>query len=113
MHFRLRKARWHSGRWDVRCAIVQLVSIIGSHPSYPGSSPGGGIIVGWCDALGAGFGTLRLVCVQARVVANTRGVFPVHTGTWCSGITSALHAEGPGFNPKCVHLFQRGWGAGR
>ena len=24
-------------------------------------------------------------------------------GTWCSGITSALHAEGPGFNPQCVH----------
>ena len=27
----------------------------------------------------------------------------VLTGTWCSGITSALHAEGPGFNPQCVH----------
>ena len=25
-------------------------------------------------------------------------------GTWCSGITSASHAEGPGFNPQCVHL---------
>ena len=24
-------------------------------------------------------------------------------GTWCSGITSAPHAEGPGFNPQCVH----------
>ena len=23
-------------------------------------------------------------------------------GTWCSGITSASHAEGPGFNPQCV-----------
>ena len=23
-------------------------------------------------------------------------------GTWCSGITSALHAEGPGFKPQCV-----------
>ena len=53
---------------------------------------------------GAVFGTLRLVCVQARVVANTGGVSPVHTGTWCSGITSALHAEGPGFNPQCVHF---------
>ena len=35
---------------------------------------------------------------------------PTHThglriprGTWCSGITSASHAEGPGFNPQCVH----------
>ena len=26
------------------------------------------------------------------------------TGTWCSGITSAPHAEGPGFNPQCVHF---------
>ena len=25
-------------------------------------------------------------------------------GTWCSGITSASHAEGPGFNPQCVHF---------
>ena len=25
------------------------------------------------------------------------------TGTWCSGITSASHAEGSGFNPQCVH----------
>jgi hypothetical protein len=25
-------------------------------------------------------------------------------GTWCSGITSASHAEGPGFNPLCVHI---------
>ena len=24
-------------------------------------------------------------------------------GTWCSGITSASHAEGPGLNPQCVH----------
>ena len=25
-------------------------------------------------------------------------------GTWCSGITSASHAEGPGFKSQCVHL---------
>ena len=25
-------------------------------------------------------------------------------GTWCSGITSAPHAEGPGLNPQCVHI---------
>ena len=28
----------------------------------------------------------------------------LHVGTWCSGITSALHAEGPGFNPQCVQF---------
>ena len=25
-------------------------------------------------------------------------------GIWCSGITSASHAEGPGLNPQCVHF---------
>ena len=35
------------------------------------------------------------------------------TGTWCSGITSASHAEGPGFNPQCVHFsFWRSEGVG-
>ena len=24
-------------------------------------------------------------------------------GTWCSGITSASHADGPGFKSQCVH----------
>ena len=28
------------------------------------------------------------------------------TGTWCSGITPAQHAGGPGFNPQCVHMWQ-------
>jgi hypothetical protein len=27
-----------------------------------------------------------------------------HVGTWCSGITPAQHAGGPGFNPQCVHF---------
>ena len=26
-------------------------------------------------------------------------------GTWCSGITSAPHAEGPGFKSQCVHCY--------
>ena len=26
-------------------------------------------------------------------------------GTWCSGITSTSHAEGPGFKSQCVHLY--------
>ena len=26
------------------------------------------------------------------------------TGTWCSGITPAQHAGGPGFNPQRVHF---------
>ena len=28
-------------------------------------------------------------------------------GTWCSGITSASHAEGPGFKSQCVHFMPR------
>ena len=29
-------------------------------------------------------------------------------GTWCSGITSAPHAEGPGFKSQCVQSFAAG-----
>ena len=29
----------------------------------------------------------------------------LHVGLWCSGITSALHAEGLGFKPRQVHSF--------
>ena len=29
------------------------------------------------------------------------------SGTWCSGITSASHAEGPGFKSQCVHAIHR------
>ena len=28
----------------------------------------------------------------------------IPSGTWCSGITPAQHAGGPGLNPQCVHL---------
>ena len=31
---------------------------------------------------------------------------PAPRGTWCSGITSASHAEGPGLKSQCVHLRQ-------
>ena len=30
---------------------------------------------------------------------------PLHRGTWCSGITPAQHAGGPGLNPQRVHLY--------
>ena len=30
--------------------------------------------------------------------------FHLPRGTWCSGITSAPHAEGPGFKSQCVHV---------
>ena len=34
---------------------------------------------------------------------RTRSATPTG-GTWCSGITSASHAEGPGFKSQCVQL---------
>ena len=43
----------------------------------------------------------RRVCCQRKPMAATRD----HPrGTWCSGITSASHAEGPGFKSQCVHF---------
>ena len=46
-------------------------------------------------------------CEVAMAMARTR--ITMHRkdsrmGTWCSGITSASHAEGPGFNPQCVQF---------
>jgi hypothetical protein len=43
--------------------------------------------------------------VGLRVLGCCARVLFLYSGTWCSGITSALHAEGPGFNPQCVHRF--------
>ena len=48
----------------------------------------------------------------ARSSCNMRAQKNIHEiepaaeamGTWCSGITSAPHAEGPGFNPQCVQF---------
>ena len=43
---------------------------------------------------------LKHVLFQTQRVSSS--IFSLK-GTWCSGITSASHAEGPGFNPQCVH----------
>ena len=37
----------------------------------------------------------------------------LHLGLWCSGITSALHAEGLGFKPRQVHFSQVKYSFGR
>ena len=39
-----------------------------------------------------------------KVVAQYSSHTIASWGTWCSGITSASHAEGPGFKSQCVHL---------
>ena len=44
---------------------------------------------------------------QSVVLKLSHKDCPVHLlfkGTWCSGITSASHAEGPGFKSQCVHF---------
>ena len=46
-------------------------------------------------------------CMAGRAHAQLRPATPMQQslkGTWCSGITSAPHAEGPGFKSQCVHL---------
>ena len=48
----------------------------------------------------------KLICafspktIFLEPIANR--IFP--EGTWCSGITPAQHAGGPGFNPQRVHF---------
>ena len=41
--------------------------------------------------------------IQRKSDANGLAHELKYVGTWCSGITSAQHAGGPGFNPQCVH----------
>ena len=45
-------------------------------------------------------GAHRSIVAQHNVSRNT-----LSTGTWCSGITPAQNAGGPGFNPQCVHIY--------
>ena len=58
-----------------------------------------GVVV-FCSelALRRRFSNYRILQFGEVIVSYVRG-------TWCSGITSASHAEGPGFNPQCVHAY--------
>ena len=73
---------------------------------------GGGWAGGWEGVVVVGFGG-----VEGRGERGSREVLPesvvsarqmqyTSLGTWCSGITSASHAEGPGFKSQCVHCSQ-------
>ena len=46
----------------------------------------------------------RVRLIDAPFLSSCKGIFllQILTGTWCSGITSAPHAEGPGFKSQCV-----------
>ena len=51
------------------------------------------------------FGMRSCTFVAAGASCQTYMASPGLEGTWCSGITPAQHAGGPGFNPQCVHFF--------
>ena len=47
----------------------------------------------------------RVSCARTGHWTNIDSINLAGWGAWCSGITSASHAEGPGFKSQCVHLF--------
>ena len=51
----------------------------------------------------------RISLLAILFITSNIGDNPAHLalnpGSWCSGITSALHAEGRGFKPHIVHNF--------
>ena len=42
--------------------------------------------------------------LRSNAIHRLSMLLPMQMGTWCSGITSASHAEGPGFKSQCVHF---------
>ena len=59
-------------------------------------------LVGFSALLGgAAFLSRRKSFLRSDVPSHASSL-----GTWCSGITSASHAEGPGFKSQCVHIFR-------
>ena len=57
---------------------------------------------GACSVSGASVGA-ALLAIQSIPERWSRARLCYQSGTWCSGITPAQHAGGPGFNPQCVH----------
>ena len=43
-----------------------------------------------------------VTCIKSTPIVSATWLFQL--GTWCSGITPAQHAGGPGLNPQCVHF---------
>ena len=65
-----------------------VVSISACHADDPGSIPGRG----------------AFFPLVSQVTSQTRTFHSNTAGSWCSGITSALHAEGPGFKSRRIHF---------
>ena len=57
----------------------------------------------WCQIL-----RVAIVPMATRVDVEKWPLQSVDStwGTWCSGITSAPHVEGPGFKSQCVHAWR-------
>ena len=79
---------------------------------FTGMQQGWGMLgpVAWCTRAAR---TSR--CQAAFCCENVPRTKAMLRGTWCSGITSAPHAEGPGFKSQCVQSFATGdaWAAAR
>ena len=56
------------------------------------------------DALRLAAERCRLLQTKPATQAWPHRAAPVIKGGWCSGITPAQHAGGPGFNPQTVHF---------
>ena len=56
------------------------------------------------DALRVAAEHCRLLQTKPATQAWPHRAAPVIKGGWCSGITPAQHAGGPGFNPQTVHF---------
>jgi hypothetical protein len=65
-----------------------VVSISACHADDPGSIPGRG----------------AFFQLPSKITYRNCTFYSLTTGSWCSGITSALHAEGPGFKSRRIHF---------
>jgi hypothetical protein len=55
-------------------------------------------------AYGIGSASLRPPSLQCSANGSAGPLPFLQTGTWCSGVTSASHAEGPGLKSQCVRF---------
>ena len=82
---------------DLSGCIAQWLERVTADHQVPGSTPGAP----------SSFANLKIgnCCFQVDVyVFGGLRFEKILSGLWCSGITSASHAEGPGFEPRRVHF---------
>eukprot|EP00971_Amphidinium_carterae_P050359 992139-Amphidinium_carterae.1 len=47
---------------------------------------------------------MMMVMMHLMMHIHSQNLYRCCLGTWCSGITSALYGEGPGFKSQCVQF---------